>query len=340
MLSRIRTLGLALAVFTLSALTWWHPAPAAAAGKEGHCTDDKGVTVVIDFQALGGGSIVRCATDFTGGTGVDALHAAGISIEGTKRYGEGFICRIENRPTASEKLPVKGKEGYQEPCIDTPPSAAYWSYWHADNGGSWTYSQAGGKNRNAIVGGYEGWSFSMNASATTNPAPGVAPQRPAPEPEPEPEPTDSTSAPGGPGKDSSSQPGQEGSDGSEGKKPDSKKSDPKTPGTKDSRAKDPKRRGGSTPSASPSAKRTPSPSATPTPTPTATPTPTPTPSGTRTRSRPTTAESGSSAVPTATVDSPGGPPLGTVLGIGGVVGLGAVSAVVLGLRRGGGGFLR
>ncbi len=156
--------------------------PAAAIdtgrGDAGHCTDDTGVTVVVDFGKLGGTPIVRCNSQGTRGTGLDALKGAGFQVSGVQRWGESFICRIENRPSATEKLPLQGDEGYRETCIDTPPATGYWSYWHAGNNCAWEYSQWGVKNRDFVSGGYEGWSFSLNASSDDNPQPRVAPVRP------------------------------------------------------------------------------------------------------------------------------------------------------------------
>ncbi|MFG3658630.1 hypothetical protein [Streptomyces sp. NPDC047706] len=62
--------------------------------------------------------------------------------------------------------------------MNTPPASAYWSYWHAPNGGNWTYSQSGSSSRKPPLGSYEGWSFSLNKTASTNPPPRVAPVRP------------------------------------------------------------------------------------------------------------------------------------------------------------------
>ncbi|WP_199824095.1 hypothetical protein [Streptomyces sp. NBRC 109706] len=162
------------------------PAPAARAvdhskGHPGFCENSTGVTVVIDFQELGGTTIVRCYPSGTRGTGLDALKGAGFQIEGAQRWGESFICRIENRPSAVEEIPIEDNEGYREACIDTPPAAAYWSYWHAGNNCGWQYSQWGVKNRDFIPGGFEGWSFSLNATADSNPTPRIAPVRPGTE---------------------------------------------------------------------------------------------------------------------------------------------------------------
>ncbi|GAA4011078.1 hypothetical protein GCM10022247_36770 [Allokutzneria multivorans] len=167
----------AVAGFLLAAAT--PPISAQGKGTPGHCPDGNGVTVVIDFQDLGGSTIVRCAQGEQA-TGHAALRNAGISITGTNRWGEGFICRIEGKPAPSA-----------EPCIDTPPATAYWSYWHAPNGGAWKYSDFGVMNRKPPLGSYEGWSFSKNRTATTNPQPRVKPQRPVaapPSPPPAPPP--------------------------------------------------------------------------------------------------------------------------------------------------------
>ncbi|MEU8632771.1 ABC transporter substrate-binding protein [Amycolatopsis sp. NPDC048633] len=174
-----RAAGVAAATVLVAALT---PGTAHAIdqskGKPGFCADGTGVTVVIDFQQLGGTTIVRCDPQTGRGTGLDALKNAGFQIAGVQRWGEAFICRIENRPSAVEEIPVKGNEHYQETCVDTPPAAGYWSYWHAGNNCAWEYSQWGVKNRDFTTGGFEGWSFSLNATADSNPVPRIAPVRP------------------------------------------------------------------------------------------------------------------------------------------------------------------
>ncbi|GIF69303.1 hypothetical protein Ais01nite_73380 [Asanoa ishikariensis] len=150
-------------------------------GKPGFCPSATGVTVVVDFQDLGGTTIVRCFPSASRGTGLDALKGAGFQIAGVQRWGEGFICRVENRPSAVEIVPAQGKQNYRELCIDTPPGSAYWSYWHAGNNCPWVYSQWGIKNRDFIPGGFEGWSFSLNKTAKTNPQPRIAAVRPGAE---------------------------------------------------------------------------------------------------------------------------------------------------------------
>ncbi|MYS82713.1 hypothetical protein [Embleya scabrispora] len=176
--ARIARLAAALAILVLPATAQLTvTAPAARAvdtgkGTPGFCPDGNGVTVIVDFQELGGTTIVRCAPGEQA-TGLAALKNAGMQITGVARWGEAFICRVEGKPGANS-----------EPCIDTPPASAYWSYWHALNGGSWTYSQWGVLNRKPPIGSFEGWSFSKDKTETSNPPPRVAPTRPTPKPTP------------------------------------------------------------------------------------------------------------------------------------------------------------
>ena len=109
----------------------------------GPCKDNKGVTVIIDFQKLGGDPLIRCATG-TVETGVDAIRGAGFTMEGVRRWGDAFICRLQNRPAPDEIIPIRENPNYTEKCIDTPPANGYWSYWHSsDLGKTWEYSNLG-----------------------------------------------------------------------------------------------------------------------------------------------------------------------------------------------------
>jgi hypothetical protein len=155
-------------------------AAAGGGGTPGYCPTDDGVTVVVDFQQLGGDIVVRCAPAPVGrdSTGLDALRAAGFTPEGVRRYGLAFVCRIEGRPAADEELPIQGDPHYHEACLETPPQQAFWGYWYAPNDGSWTYSQTAAISRHVIPGGFEGWSFSLNHAAGDAPKPGIAPRRP------------------------------------------------------------------------------------------------------------------------------------------------------------------
>lgn len=179
-------------------------APPAAAvddslGTPGFCPGGDGVTVVVDFQQLGGTPIVRCAPGDEPRTGLEALQDAGFQVEGTQRWGDAFVCRVEARPAAAEELPVEGAEGYRESCVDTPPTGAYWSYWQAEDGGAWSYSAEGAASQQAASGGFEGWSFALNETQGSAPAPGVAPDLPDEPEAPDPGPGPGTGGTGGTG---------------------------------------------------------------------------------------------------------------------------------------------
>ena len=140
-----------------------HPAYAAACS-----TAAPGVTVVVDFASLGGGVQVVCAAGDPS-TGLDALHRAGFSTTGTQHDGPGFVCRIDGKPAS-------------DPCAATPPTTAYWSYWHAQPGGSWSYSSLGAASYNPSPGSVEGWAFGAGATPGTSPPRLVVPPPPPPAP--------------------------------------------------------------------------------------------------------------------------------------------------------------
>lgn len=131
--------------------------PDAGAWTEGVCTDPTGVTVIIDFQDLGADRpFVRCASQPVT-SGFSALLQAEIDYTTTVRF-PGFICRIGGKPET-------------DPCQTASPATAYWSYWIAARGGQWCYSNWGAGNRTPPPGSVEGWSFSLNRSASTSPPP-------------------------------------------------------------------------------------------------------------------------------------------------------------------------
>lgn len=132
-------------------------APAVAAA----CAQDKGVTLVVEFNALGGGTQTRCA-DGNPSSGVNALRAAGFTPTRAAQQAGYFLCRIDGKPA-------------NDPCQRTSPADAYWSYWHAKPGGSWTYSDTGPAEYDPAPDSVEGWAFGAGKP------PRSAPPRPAAE---------------------------------------------------------------------------------------------------------------------------------------------------------------
>jgi hypothetical protein len=162
----VRRLLLALALVAGAVVAPGMAVPASASVVPGACATSKGVTVVVNFGTYGGTSTHCFAGASSSTNGVEALQGAGFTPVGTNNYGFAFICRINNIPPPSD-----------EKCETTPPASAYWSYWYASNGGSWTYSSEGGQSHTVVVGGFEGWSFGNGSVRPT----GSNPSRP-PEP--------------------------------------------------------------------------------------------------------------------------------------------------------------
>ncbi|MEQ0559241.1 hypothetical protein ABJI51_09185 [Amycolatopsis sp. NEAU-NG30] len=143
-------------------------APASATGTDGACPEGGGVTVVVDFGDLGPAPVVRCAPG-TPANGIAALQEAGIEVAGSQKYGLAVACRINGKPGPDV-----------ESCAGMPSATAYWSYWHASAGGSWTSSQEGAQTAKPAPGSFEGWAFARPKSANDLPSPPrIAPVRQA-----------------------------------------------------------------------------------------------------------------------------------------------------------------
>lgn len=147
-----------------------------------------GVWVVTDPGPLGGSATLNCAPGDPS-SGIGALRAAGHTAAYLPTV-PGFVCTIDARP---------------DPCNGAPPHA-YWSYWWAPAGGSWTYAVVGAGQRDPAPGEVEGWVFG-DGSAPPAVAPPAAPA-PPPEPAPDPpaaDPTPDTDPDPAPGSDASPQ---------------------------------------------------------------------------------------------------------------------------------------
>lgn len=136
------------------------PAEASPSAMAGACTTGDGVTVIVDYQGLGGGTDVYCAPNGPG-SGLAALQQAGVPYRTALRAG-GFVCQINGKPAS-------------DPCVVESPVDAYWSYWLAPRGGDWCFSNLGAAGRMPPAGTVEGWSFSLNNTASQTPPPRLPP---------------------------------------------------------------------------------------------------------------------------------------------------------------------
>ena len=144
--------------------------PAAAAA----CEQGAGVTVVVDCASLGSGVQTDCAPGDPA-SGVEALRTSGHEPTRAAQQPGYFVCRIDGKPA-------------DDPCQRASPEDAYWSYWTARPGGSWSYSGTGPADRDPAPGTVEGWAFGAGEP------PSVAPPRERSAAAPSPRPTPSRSA--------------------------------------------------------------------------------------------------------------------------------------------------
>lgn len=145
-----RTAALALMAGAAVAATW----AGAASPAQGAETCD-GVWVVVDASEVGGELSVRCA-EGDPDSGFAALTGAGHDYSFVPRI-PGMVCTIDGRP---------------DPCNGAPEDA-YWSYWRAEEGGSWSYASRGAGDQDPQPGDVEGWAFGAGDP------PGTAPPAPA-----------------------------------------------------------------------------------------------------------------------------------------------------------------
>lgn len=114
------------------------------------CTDDDGVTVVVDLSDLGGDLRVGCATGDPA-SGREALETAGFT---TTDSVPGMICAIDNLP---------------DPCPEEF-DGRYWAYFSAEADGTWTARTEGADTADPAPGTFEGWRYNDGSAG-----PGVEP---------------------------------------------------------------------------------------------------------------------------------------------------------------------
>ncbi len=145
------------------------PSPAAYAAP---CTGDSGVSVVVDFNGLGGGVQQVCVSGGGGDAASSLFPAAGFTLNYASRQ-PGFVCRVQGKPAS-------------DPCVNTAPADAFWGLWWSDgDASSWTFSSLGAASLKIPNGGMV--AFSWDAESGTAP-PSASPSHPDPSPTPEPDP--------------------------------------------------------------------------------------------------------------------------------------------------------
>jgi hypothetical protein len=191
-----RLVRLVAATFVVAAAGLAAPAPSAYAAA---CSGDSGVTVVVDFNGLGGGVQQVCIAGGAGDAASSLFPAAGFPLSYASRQ-PGFVCRVKGVPAS-------------DPCVNTSPADAFWGLWWSDgDASSWSYSSLGAGSLKIPDGGMVAFSWD-DVSGTAPPS--ASPSHPNP---PAPPPTQSSQPPPQPSDDpgQSEQPGQGSSSGPDG----------------------------------------------------------------------------------------------------------------------------
>lgn len=159
-----------------AAAGWVAPGQAAASPVTGRhagaslpvsdCTPSAGVLVAVDFGHWGGPVVRGCSGHAA--SAIAAMHAAGFLTAGDQANGAAFVCRIG---VAAEGVASERPTPAADPCVATPPTTAYWSFWYADAGRSrWSYSPSGAATFVPAAGSVEAWAFGAGAPPGVTPA--------------------------------------------------------------------------------------------------------------------------------------------------------------------------
>lgn len=80
-------------------------------------SDDSCINLYVDYGLLDDGTkLTKCIDVSTKTIALDVLKKANLEIEGTKKYGLGVVCRVNDLPDAKV-----------ESCEVMPPAEAYWA---------------------------------------------------------------------------------------------------------------------------------------------------------------------------------------------------------------------
>lgn len=121
------------------------------------CSNSTGVTVVVDY---GSTSSTVCAGDRSS---AGAVLESVLPVTFVPMYGKGVVCKINGIPS-------------NQTCQRMPPASAYWAFFHASRGGSWSYSSSGVADYDPAPGSVIGFAFGSGGAPTSAPPAAVAPK--------------------------------------------------------------------------------------------------------------------------------------------------------------------
>jgi hypothetical protein len=135
-------------------------------------TECTGVTVIVNFGLLGDsggpGDVHACSPLATGTqTVADALAAVSVTTEGTAKYGDQVLCRVNGLPAADQPVTVPGHKPYTESCSTMAPEYAYWALWLRHPGAAWDYATEGVSTQKVAPGDSIGIVFTTGGATPT-----------------------------------------------------------------------------------------------------------------------------------------------------------------------------
>lgn len=102
------------------------------------------VTVYVDYGVLDNSSTSSTCVPVSGkANGLELLADAGLTIDGTDKYGAQIVCRVNGLPSATKPIGIKGQEGYIETCAEMPAAFAYWAVLVKDGPLPWGWASTG-----------------------------------------------------------------------------------------------------------------------------------------------------------------------------------------------------
>lgn len=109
-----------------------------------NATNKQCVGVYVDYGVLDSNAVSTKCVEVSGQVnGLEVLNKAGLSIEGTGKYGMQIVCRVNSLPSATKPIGIEAHENYVETCAEMPASFAYWAVLFKDGALPWGWAPVG-----------------------------------------------------------------------------------------------------------------------------------------------------------------------------------------------------
>jgi hypothetical protein len=128
-----------LAIGAAALLTLTGCAPVDTSAKDASC-----INLIVDYSTLNPtGNFSECITVNSDVSALSFVTNAGFTIDGTDKYGNQIVCRVNDFPSATKAFSTADKKNYVEPCKDMPPAFAYWALLVKTPDKKWGWAESG-----------------------------------------------------------------------------------------------------------------------------------------------------------------------------------------------------